>query len=437
MSEGFHAVDLRGHIPQLDGVRGAAIILVLLHHIARSLEHEFRLDSDLLELMQFGWCGVDLFFVLSGFLITGILYESKLKSQYLRNFYVRRVLRIFPLYFMALAVVQLLRHTWSQPNLFGYGDPIWMWTYLTNVYIAVQGFGAFGMVDHFWSLAVEEHFYLVWPFAVLIGNRRQLMALATAIILIALSSRIIIALYQGPAQILEAKSAMLYVLTPLRMDSLALGGLIALAARGEGGIKWLIPLARMALVAALVVLSLVVLIARGLDHDHPLVQTIGLSVLALGFGAVLVLSIGAAFLARVFAHGALRWFGKYSYGMYVWHPIIFILVWHSDVGRALRGGNSALHIVASTATALSITLVVTLLSFHLWEKRFLTLKRYFDSPSAGPTPEVERTTVTEAQQITPCTDAAAPAVGQTAALEVVQGTVPTEAGGTMTAAQGR
>lgn len=392
MNKECPAADLHAHIPQLDGIRGAAIILVLLHHVANSLEYEFRFDSALLDVMQFGWCGVDLFFVLSGFLITGILYESKGKAQYLRNFYFRRTLRIFPLYFMALAVVQILRHTWGQPSLFGYADPIWMWTYLTNLYVAVQGFGAFGLVDHFWSLAVEEHFYLVWPFAVLLGNRRQLMAFAIVLIVIALGARTALALHESSAEFLQAETAMLYVLTPLRMDSLALGGLVALAARGSGGITSLVPVARIVLCVALTILCLITVLTGGFDHGHPLLQTIGLSMLAVAFGAILILTVGAVFLARVFAHRSLRWFGKYSYGMYVWHPIIFILVWHSDFGRELRGGNSAIQIVGSTVVALSITFIVTLMSFHFWEKKFLSLKRHFDTSPEMSAPAVEPAT---------------------------------------------
>src|SRR5690606_33934443 len=152
--------------------------------------------------------------------------------------------------------------------------------------------------------------------------------------------------------------------------------------------KSLVPLARIVLCVAVALLSSVMVLTRGFDHEHALLQTVGLSLLALAFGALLVLTVGAVSLARVFAHRSLRWFGKYSYGMYVWHPIIFVLVWHSDIGRELRGGNSAIQVVGSTVAAMSITLIVTLLSFHLVEKKFLRLKRRFETAPAAPALEV-------------------------------------------------
>lgn len=376
--------ELKGHINALDGVRGLAIILVLLHHIAGSLQYEFQLDSPVLEVMRFGWFGVDLFFVLSGFLITGILFEAKDSAYYYRNFYVRRTLRIFPLYFLALAVALLLRETFGEPKLFGYANPIWMWTYLTNAYISLQGFGAFGLMDHFWSLAVEEHFYLVWPFAVLLGNRRQLMIFAAAAVLLSLGSRTALALYDGASPMLEAKSAMLYVLTPLRMDSLAIGGFIALAVRGPGGVAALRRPALIALAACIAVIGTVLAVRGELSHDDISMQTFGFSTLAIAFGCLIVLALSTRAIGRALSGPVLRWFGRYSYGMYVWHPMIFILVWHSELGRSIRGGTGLMHILGSSAIALSITLVVTLASFHFWEKPFLDLKKRFEKRAPAP-----------------------------------------------------
>ena len=177
------------HIAALDGIRGTAILLVVIHHLARSVEFEFNLIHPLLRGAAFGWIGVDLFFVLSGFLITGILYDSKASGGYFKNFHMRRVLRIFPLYYGALLLVLLLRAIWPEAGIYGSESQAWVWVYLTNVVIARKGLGVFGLVDHFWYLAVEQHFYLVWPLAVFLLNRRWLMQLAGGLFTLKVSGR--------------------------------------------------------------------------------------------------------------------------------------------------------------------------------------------------------------------------------------------------------
>ena len=137
-----------------------------------------------------GWVGVDLFFVLSGFLITSILYEAKQSDGYFKNFYMRRVLRIFPLYygvlFVAFAVVPLFH-----PYQTGFyktisHNQIFLWTYLQNyVQLPWEGWAGF---THFWSLAVEEQFYLVWPAVVFLLNRRALMGVSIGMVVTALAA---------------------------------------------------------------------------------------------------------------------------------------------------------------------------------------------------------------------------------------------------------
>jgi len=371
------AADIGHHarIRPLDGVRGSAILLVLAHHLAASVQYEFGYDNIAFRLMEIGWCGVDLFFVLSGFLITGILYDSKQSNAYFRNFYARRTLRIFPLYYLALTVVLVLRLIWDQANLFGIANPTWMWFYLTNVIIARDGYGSFGVVDHFWSLAVEEHYYLMWPFVVLLLNRRQLMVVAGVICLLAPVARTVLTLA-------DVSSAVVYMLTPVRMDSLALGAFIALAARGEYDAASLRNRAWVGLVVGGLAVCAIVVLGRTVSHDHPWMQSVGYSAMAVAFGGLLVLSITFGPARRLFSAGVLCWFGKYSYGMYVWHPIIFILVFHSERGRALRGGTEAWHALGSIAVAFAITLIITLLSWNLVEKQFLKLKRHFEAHTA-------------------------------------------------------
>ncbi len=358
------------HIPALDGIRGTAILLVFAHHLIRSLEYEFSYTNPLFRAANFGWVGVDLFFVLSGFLITGILYDSKTSPHYFKNFYVRRVLRIFPLYFGALTCIALLRNVWPEGGVYGKENPAWMWIYLTNIVIAVKGAGAFGLVDHFWSLAIEEHFYLAWPLAVFLLNRRQLIQLAVALFFISFGLRV--ALVLG-----GASADTVYVFTPLRLDALSTGAFLALVARSPEGLQrfsratWLV-----GSVSTLAIL-VIILSRHTLYHADPVMQTFGYSLLAVFFGVLLTLGVTSP-LQRVFDLQILRWFGKYSYGLYVWHPILFILLLHTDLARKIRGGNGTVEMIVSVGIALSVIFAVTLFSWHCWESQFLKLKRHFE-----------------------------------------------------------
>ena len=225
----------RGHIPALDAIRGLAIVLVTLYRFggggdgpARAIEHSW--------LIGLGSRGVDLFFVLSGFLITGILFDAKGQQHYFRNFYMRRTLRIFPLYYAALVLTLLVL-----PRLVS-GFPqagvsqVWLWLYGANVVQALRGEWCLGALNHFWSLAIEEHFYFVWPLAIYLTSRRGAMWLALCA---AAASGIARAAWlAGGGNDVAAE-----VFTLLRMDGLLLGSWIALAARGSGGLAWLTRLA--------------------------------------------------------------------------------------------------------------------------------------------------------------------------------------------------
>src|SRR5262245_43040855 len=156
--------NLRGHMPALDGVRGLAVLMVLVFHFVGNMMPANGVERAIVGVTSYGSYGVELFFVLSGFLITGILYDAHNKPHYFRNFYMRRLLRIFPLYYGVLALVFIvapLIPLLRGPALDYLVDrQAWAWLYTVNVYIAREGDWSFSYLDHFWSLAVEEHFYL-------------------------------------------------------------------------------------------------------------------------------------------------------------------------------------------------------------------------------------------------------------------------------------
>jgi peptidoglycan/LPS O-acetylase OafA/YrhL len=190
------ASNLRGHLPALDGLRGLAVSMVLVFHFVGQMLPTNALERAIVGVTKHGLLGVDLFFVLSGFLITGLLYEAHDKPHYLRNFYMRRVLRIFPLYYGVLALVFFvapLIPPLRGPTLDYLLDrQAWAWLYGINVYLAGHEEWSFSYLNHFWSLAVEEHFYLFWPFLVLLLARRPraLIAVSLAISLGAMLARV-------------------------------------------------------------------------------------------------------------------------------------------------------------------------------------------------------------------------------------------------------
>ena len=174
-----------GVIPALDGLRGIAIILVMLHHFT-NYRPTSGIDGLIGSVVFFLWTGVDLFFVLSGFLITGILLDSRGSERYFTTFYARRTLRIFPLYYLVLFVAFVVLPQFPAVNavLTGQVDlpPQWpYWLYLENFSIAARGW-VHGWVDVGWSLAIEEQFYLVWPLVIWLCPPRLLALLCAAII---------------------------------------------------------------------------------------------------------------------------------------------------------------------------------------------------------------------------------------------------------------
>jgi peptidoglycan/LPS O-acetylase OafA/YrhL len=376
-----------GHIPALDGVRGVAVLLVLLFHgnILRYVEPGGSpVDAVFLEVAQLGWMGVDLFFVLSGFLITGILYETRHRPRHLRNFYLRRTVRIFPLYYATLVLLLMvlpnLPAGWVPPEkverlLRVEGEQGWFWLYLSNVATAIEGAWVFGVLDIAWSLSIEEQFYVFWPFFVLRLNRRQLMRLCGAAMVVALVVRLVLTL-KGTSPV------SIYVLTPARMDLLLAGGWVALAARGPGGVRGLLPPAVRAFAGSSAALCALAFWRGGFDNMDPVIQTAGFSLLAVQLSALLVFAVGLpadSRLVRWLSWAPLRLFGKYSYAMYLFHLPLIALVRDAVYGReqflTLAGARlpgQLLFYAMSTAWIFG----AAALSWHCFEKHWLKLKRF-------------------------------------------------------------
>lgn len=383
---------LRGHLPALDGLRGLAILLVLVHNldIYAPTPGAMLLARLYKEAAYVGWIGVQLFFVLSGFLITRVLLASQGDPHYFRNFYARRVLRIFPLYYLALVVFTgLLPALGLSPVQNAHGSPLWLWFYLSN-WTQTIGLGG-DQLPHFWSLAVEEQFYLLWPLLLWRRSPRQTLFLACGLVVLTPFLRAWMLVH-------HLDPGTVYVSTFARMDALAAGAAVAAflatPGRSERSLDW-----RIWAVMALLAASLAVLGSHGFQRLSPAGQVFGYSLLAAAFAA----SVAAAAATdvrragkrrqpwwyRLLCHPALRMIGCYSYAIYVFHkPLDQWLGQRVLLG--LTGGVETTNGWIAAAYLLSMGSLSVLIggaSWYLFERHFLKLKSHFDaaapaSPSA-------------------------------------------------------
>jgi len=374
-----------GHIPALDGVRGVAILLVLINHFSPEGAYDNRLAKFFQPITGKMTVGVDLFFVLSGYLITGILLRSKTSERYFRNFYIRRALRIFPLYYFVLILLAIGLQTipsWKNLDSLRHAWP-WYWFYGTNYLICHSGFSALDhkqiSLGHFWSLAVEEHFYLFWPMIVWLCSDRGLVRVCIALILIA-------PLCRAYAVVTGQSLLVPYVATQCRMDTLALGALLAVLLQRNSPADLLHRFGIFGIlcaVAAGVGLSLDGRIIHIHGHtihlSHP-IAIINYSFVAFAWAAFILLALkGAGFTSRIMSQSWLRFFGVYSYGMYIYHRLILnTLTTQFSMRRLSYHGKLWTGIPLHYALCLGATALIALASYHLYEKHFLKLKHYFE-----------------------------------------------------------
>jgi peptidoglycan/LPS O-acetylase OafA/YrhL len=395
-SRALPAPENRRTYPALDGLRAVAVLMVFT-------QHYFIYPAD----YHWGWVGVSIFFVLSGFLITGILYDTRDSVGRFRTFYARRALRIFPLFYLVIIIGWALWpifHWYLHPAwalwpiyLGNYTRFIWLSDYLRDGALTEHLTGAFHgrpfvlFYGHFWSLCIEEQFYLIWPLLVFwIRHRERLIAICAGALFLVPTARYLGLLYL-PHAITEAGFDQRFTL--FQCDSLLLGALVALLLRKPDSDPLRYTNVARFITPALLVLfgTCEVLFYRthhsGFvpDFENAFFATVGLSCINL-FGAALILLIidPRTLIYRLLSNRFLRWLGAISYGFYVFHDIPHVA--YSRLA-ALIADNSAqwlpggvwrdTHDYLTGAIALPGTLILSSLSFYFFETPFLRLKRYF------------------------------------------------------------
>jgi peptidoglycan/LPS O-acetylase OafA/YrhL len=368
-------------VPALDGVRGLAILMVLGAHLI-NFNHKPGASNILWTIHELGATGVDLFFVLSGFLITGILYDTLQDRNYFSSFYMRRFLRIFPLYygflFLMLALTHIIHIAWGgrQYALLTYTQNTGIWFPVTTFHL-----GPFAELGHLWSLAVEEQFYLAWPLVIFLVRKRSLL-IGTTLALTGTAVFLRIVLYLRGTSV-DA----IATLTLCQMDTLLLGACLALIIRGNGA--W-IPrrcMTPFALVAAALVLIYKLSHADTDPRTYFYGGTFNYLVIALGFLALLAAAIDPASVAnRIFSWPVLKRFGKYSYGIYVLHILVsnlFMMLTEKVFGISLRNlltpwlHSRILAVLVEFCVNTAVVFLAAYTSYNLYEVHFLRLKRYF------------------------------------------------------------
>jgi len=340
-------------------------------------------------IARLGWCGVDLFFVLSGFLITGILIDSKSSDRYFQNFVERRLRRIAPLYCFTIAAmfwvaIPLAKRLGSPVSWTAIpsSEQLWYWLPLANIRTAFAFFGA-EPLGHFWSLAVEEQFYMVWPLIVLSCSTVALGRISAALMVLALVLRNLPFFLHAQSLVPD----LFYRITPFHMDGLAAGALIAALLRSPESTRRLKRFAAPGLAISFTLTACLIIFTSQLQMAERFVVRFSYTAFATTFGFLVLFarlySGSPHFLAIFLRLAPLRSFGKYSYAIYIVHPIFAAQL--RDAARFwIPHGYWP---IISIPVGLTISWCAGWCSWNFLEKRFNhSRKRRIDVASASPEP---------------------------------------------------
>lgn len=340
---------------ELDGVRAAAALMIMFCHFFLYANSENDIFLIIKKVSVFGQTGVSLFFVLSGFLISRILLHTKQEAHYFRIFYLRRILRIFPLYYFFLFLYYFIFPTILSEPIYSFDEQKYFWTYFQNVARTFE-WKSEGPV-HFWSLAVEEHFYFFWPVMFFFFSTKRLTQIIIGIVFFAFLIRLIMLKYH----------LSVYYFTLTRMDELAIGAFLAILEKKEKLTEENAKYFQIIFLSILIPLAVVWFFYTG--EGNVTIQAIKYLLQSIVFFCFIgwVISAKSNILFRkILSLKVLSFTGMISYGLYVFHPLCFQLV-----NRFILTQYSAVNFLISFI----VTFLIAVLSYYLLELPFLRLKR--------------------------------------------------------------
>ena len=344
-------------------MRGLAILLVIFYHNFGFVNYFF-----------FGWLGVDLFFVLSGFLITNILITTLSKPRYLKNFYIRRTLRIFPLYYLTLVIflviIPLVHPHMEELNYF-LKYQTWLWLYFQNWLYIIKPPGNNLLLTHLWSLAVEEQFYLIWPFIILLIKKTKglfyfmLILLCTVIVL-----RYIIWSYK------IENFAYFNLYTFSRIDGICIGSMLALLRNfNKDALQKFTPL----IVFTLASFNfLFYFFNKQTEFTLPFMAIVGYTTFAVLFGLLVNEGVEGKnkVINFIFDNSIFKFFGRISYGLYVFHwPLHLLALPYLIKWLSIYLHDEKFILIASACLTTLAGIIVSAISYRYFESFFLRLKK--------------------------------------------------------------
>ena len=337
-----------GYIPQIDGLRGVAIIAVLLFHLH-------------IPGFSLGWAGVELFFVISGFLITRILLNTRNGPHYFRTFYIRRTLRIFPIYYLVIGLY-FAAAWWLGWREELRAIPYYLF-YVQTVPQITSDFSIAPTLSHTWTLAIEEQFYLIWPAVVFLLCGRRLVIVMIAACVMSLALRFVFTVKGSPT--------LAYAWLPVQLDCLLAGAFLAIGA-GAISRQLMTRICRLLTVVGFVACAVIVSLNGASQYWHPATwglsrtSPILLTSMALCFAGLVGLAAGGDSGMRWLSWKPLVRTGKISYGIYMYHPFVIGLGYVIRDSIGIQAWEQPQRKIAMVALAVFELLVIFLVAEASW-----------------------------------------------------------------------